>query len=288
MKKLFLLTIIIICTPLLLAGCSYKIIEDKTTDKSAIIESGTQNQQDQINTLKKELDDLKKQGLQQEDPSKLTETQTKELSSIISGWKNRTAFLTCSWLDSSTNTTQTQTATAYIGHSTSGKITAITNRHAVLTDNGNLVDSCVMSMPGNKNSIYISSSDINLHPDSSIDAARFFLDEKDSYLSSLTRKKICFQLPDIKVNIGDQVVILGYPGIGSQKDITATDGIISGYDYPYYVTSAKIDHGNSGGLAILVKGDCYLGVPSGSVVGSMESLGRILEASAIQSTAQNQ
>ena len=84
-----------------------------------------------------------------------------------------------------------------------------------------------------------------------------------------------------KINTGEQVIILGYPSIGSPTDITATDGIISGQDSPYYVTSAKIDHGNSGGLAILVKNDCYFGIPSGAVVGSVESLGRILDVNAI-------
>jgi len=42
------------------------------------------------------------------------------------------------------------------------------------------------------------------------------------------------------------------------------------YDGNYYVTSAKIDHGNSGGTAILVNNDCYIGIPSASVVGSVD------------------
>lgn len=79
-----------------------------------------------------------------------------------------------------------------------------------------------------------------------------------------------------KPAIGDKIVILGYPSIGATSGITATEGIISGYDGLYYVTSAKIEHGNSGGIAVLVKDNCVLGMPSASVVGSIESLGRIL------------
>lgn len=83
--------------------------------------------------------------------------------------------------------------------------------------------------------------------------------------------------------IGDQVLILGYPvngGTGQASTaITATQGIISSYDGEYYVTDAPIDHGNSGGAAILVKDDCYLGIPTWVQSGSFSSLGRILKAS---------
>lgn len=84
--------------------------------------------------------------------------------------------------------------------------------------------------------------------------------------------KVCKENP----LIGDQVVILGYPGIGSQDGITATEGIISGIEKDYFVTSAKVEHGNSGGAAILVKDDCYLGPPSYGQSGTVESLSRIL------------
>ena len=49
----------------------------------------------------------------------------------------------------------------------------------------------------------------------------------------------------------------------------------------YIVTDAKIDHGNSGGAAILIKDDCYLGIPSAAVVGSIESYGRILKSNLV-------
>src|SRR3989344_5363432 len=89
--------------------------------------------------------------------------------------------------------------------------------------------------------------------------------------------------PNIKlcpsVEIGDKLLVLGYPKIGAKTGLTITDGIVSGIDKNYFITSAKIDKGNSGGAAILVKDDCYLGIPSSSAVGVIESLGRILKAS---------
>lgn len=79
------------------------------------------------------------------------------------------------------------------------------------------------------------------------------------------------------VKLGEKIIVLGYPGIGSMNDITVTEGIISGEEQEYYVTSAKIDSGNSGGAAISADRDCFIGTPTATVVGEAESLGRILK-----------
>ena len=81
-----------------------------------------------------------------------------------------------------------------------------------------------------------------------------------------------------KASIGDSLIVLGYPSYGADySEITATEGIVSGYDGEYYTTSAKIEQGNSGGVAILQKDNCYLGIPTAVRLGAFESLGRILD-----------
>ena len=279
---------VIVTVLILVFLTGYFSLSRKGSNDAQVPQQNTSSQQEEINTLKSELDALKTKQASDAKSATASRNSRPDLSSIISGWRNRTAFLLCSGVSPVTGKPYMQTATAYIHRFSDGKVSAITNKHAVIDDYGYLVNSCEIAIPTDPNSIFVSSQSINLHPDPTIDASRMFLDNTDPFLSSLSKKKVCFQQTDIKVNIGDQVVILGYPAIGSPTDITATEGIISGYDYPYYITSAKIDHGNSGGLAILVKGDCYLGIPTGAAVGSIESLGRILEASVIQSTAQNQ
>lgn len=82
-----------------------------------------------------------------------------------------------------------------------------------------------------------------------------------------------------RASVGEQILILGYPGIGSSNDITVTEGIISGYENGYYITSAKVEQGNSGGAAILVDSNCYLGIPTFAYSGQIESLARILDLS---------
>jgi len=95
-------------------------------------------------------------------------------------------------------------------------------------------------------------------------------------------------LPDIEncneyYNIGTEVQVFGYPGIGSSVVVTLTEGIISSFEKIgnayYYLTSAKIEEGNSGGMAftdITENSSCVVGIPTFVETGSMESLGRIL------------
>lgn len=83
--------------------------------------------------------------------------------------------------------------------------------------------------------------------------------------------------------IGTKIKIFGYPGIGSNTVISLTEGIISSFEKIdnayYYLTSAKIERGNSGGLAltdISENASCVVGVPTFVLAGDIESMGRIL------------
>ena len=61
--------------------------------------------------------------------------------------------------------------------------------------------------------------------------------------------------------------------------MTVTDGIVSGIEYtaygPIYKTSAKIDKGNSGGLAIDNNSKCGIGIPTWATSGAFDGLGYI-------------
>ena len=244
------------------------------------VKQDTDTSQEQIDDLKKELEALKQK--ESTNSKTVQSIQNKpDLVSIISEWKNRTAFLLCSKTDYNGKLIQ-QSATAYIHRfqGENGGVRAVTNKHAVLDDYGYAFTNCAISIPGAPKIYTPATGGIVLHENPLFDVAQIYLDNADPYIASIDRKKVCYKQTSAKPYLGDQVVILGYPGIGSSNDITATEGIISGYDYPYFITSAKIDHGNSGGVAILVKDDCYLGLPTGSAVGEIESLGRILDISA--------
>ena len=56
---------------------------------------------------------------------------------------------------------------------------------------------------------------------------------------------------------------------------------MSGFESNYFVTSAKVERGNSGGTAVLLKNNCFLGVPTFVQSGALESLARILDVNVL-------
>lgn len=114
-----------------------------------------------------------------------------------------------------------------------------------------------------------------------------------NYNYSLGKVRYCPKL----MPVGTPTVIIGFPayskrdstvtiaGIGTVNTIfrTATNGIISGYDTSSqsgeanYFVSAKIDNGNSGGMALAKdsSGLCVLGLPTWLTVGNYETQGLV-------------
>tara|TARA_Y100000310_G_scaffold341968_1_gene443131 strand:+ start:795 stop:1706 length:912 start_codon:yes stop_codon:yes gene_type:complete len=81
--------------------------------------------------------------------------------------------------------------------------------------------------------------------------------------------------------LGDPVRIFGYPQTSGGFYLTVTDGIISSFsDEGVILTSAKIDEGNSGGLAVDQKG-CMVGIPIAISEGTYQNLGVIISTDLI-------
>ena len=82
--------------------------------------------------------------------------------------------------------------------------------------------------------------------------------------------------------LGDSVRIYGYPVTSGGLNLTVTDGVISSFaDDGDILTSAKVDSGNSGGLAVDQSG-CWLGIPSAVVSGNYQNLGVIIPGSIVE------
>jgi len=77
------------------------------------------------------------------------------------------------------------------------------------------------------------------------------------------------------VKLGEPIRIFGYPALSGGYSLTITDGVVSSFPGDgLIVTSAKISHGNSGGLAVDING-CMIGVTSMVNSDELESLGVI-------------
>ncbi len=200
-----------------------------------------------------------------------------DLAGIIGEWRKRTAHVTCSF--GIFGTSRGSGVLVYISDGNGLRYGVLTNEH-VLSASGRLATSCTAVFPDNAynftarrdaNEIQISTK--------GYDFGILFISSPNSFVTSTAanESRLCKANPAV----GDETVILGYPVIGSGNDITATEGIISGFDGDYYITSAKVEQGNSGGGAILLKNNCMLGIPTFVQLGNLEALARILKMSVI-------
>lgn len=86
---------------------------------------------------------------------------------------------------------------------------------------------------------------------------------------------------DETVKLGEQVRVYGYPISTGGASLTVTDGIVSSLPGEGLIlTSAKIDQGNSGGVAVDSNG-CMIGIPSAVSKGEYENMGVIISTNLI-------
>ncbi len=229
---------------------------------------------EEIASLRQELLSLKTKS---EKESKLIsskpDTTAGVLTDVVKQWSPRVAHVECEWKDSQGNVYQKGSGSATLVYFSNAGVKAISSKHVFLNSRKDFPATCKVE-PLNSTSYSVNINDDTLLVAKDEDWAYLSLPQ-DLNLVNITKQKVrvC-----TSVESGDELVVLGYPKIGSKTGLTVTEGIVSGEDGSYYITSAKIDKGNSGGAAILVKNNCYLGIPSASVVGIIESLGRILKA----------
>ncbi len=229
---------------------------------------------EEIALLKQQLTELQNKPIETKTINNTVQVEAKDpVANIVKKWSPRVAHMECHWFDTNDKLYAKGSGSATLVNFYGLGMRAVTNKH-LMVYKSYLPKSCDVELTsGATYTIPITKDNVSIGENE--DWAYVTL-PKDGVLSSITAKDVraCKN-----VEVGDKVLILGYPKIGSKIGLTVTEGIVSGNDKNYYITSAKIDKGNSGGAAILVEDDCYLGIPSASVVGQIESLGRILKSS---------
>ncbi|MHB8913805.1 MAG: S1 family peptidase [Minisyncoccota bacterium] len=241
-------------------------------------------QQAEIDALKRTVEDLKNQKPQtviKEVPAKTT-----SITDIVNEWGPVIPIVVCNFRNSNGTIVESSVGSAILRQrSGDHPYTILTNKHVVTNSIGNFANDCQIQFPNDSQIFTAPTAQIVLDPNGTDGAQIVILTPNDNIINLIARskKKFCTSIP----SVGDTVVILGYPAIGASSGITATEGIISGYDGDYYVTSAKIDHGNSGGAAIDLKNNCDLGIPTYVISGQLESLARILKAQALDAGNEN-
>ncbi|MCG2690412.1 hypothetical protein L6252_04030 [Candidatus Parcubacteria bacterium] len=271
----------------------------------------TKQQQEELEQKQKKLEEKQNEL---EGQQKKSAESSYNIASIIEQWSPYVASIECEFRYSDTNRlykTQGGSATLMeidnISLDSNGKyiadlpyVRALTNKHVLLDSDKYVPRVCYVNLYGYSLALFRQEWGLDFDElssnigDISKSTSGFlvdwgtvnFIDEqkkgivhiKENLLNKFNPADHICGFPDIGElpDSGDEIIILGYPAIGDEYDVTVTRGIISGTDDGYYITDAKIDHGNSGGAAILLKNNCLFGIPTAAVTGEIESLGRIL------------
>lgn len=90
---------------------------------------------------------------------------------------------------------------------------------------------------------------------------------------------VCIDEP---LQLGEDMKIYGYPDATGGITLTVTEGVVSSFSEDGYIlTSAKINYGNSGGLAVDARG-CFIGIASAFIEDSIENYGIIIPINFIE------
>lgn len=113
-----------------------------------------------------------------------------------------------------------------------------------------------------------------------------YIDEDGKSWGNYLKSFPSFQFNDVcktkDIKLGDSVRIYGYPVTSGGYNLTITEGIVSSFnDDGTILTTAQVDSGNSGGLAV-DQDDCFVGIPSAVVRGNYQNLGVIIPPNLIK------
>ena len=252
------------------------ITKQKETSEALI--ASQQRALDDVKSKLNELENRKPQviykTIQDTTPKELTVAQ------IAKEWSPQVVYVYCEWIYSNGTFDTAASGSGFITKFSGGIFQVVTNKHVLLDEGKYRPNFCSTHFLNGEKYTTNWGDGTNFTQNANFDAGAINISGLSDNVKQMVENHGASYCPN-EPEIGDKVVVLGYPGIGSSSGITVTEGIISGYEGAYYVTSAKIDHGNSGGIAVSVKNNCIVGMPSASIGGSLESLGRILSTKAM-------
>lgn len=239
----------------------YSNLESDNINLQNQLASNSQSYQSQISKLKSEIQSL----------GTMPSTNSYTTAEASSFWSQYTVKLSCNFAGEFTAE----------GSGLLIEDGVITNAHVFTEEVDGVLygpDYCTVSSPKLSGSVTVEFDPDDYLTVDGVDFGEILISNPTSQMRGLMDDGVLDKMCDPQnVAIGDEMIVLGYPYTGSTQSVTVTDGIVSGFENNFYVTSTKIEHGNSGGVAVLIKDNCYLGVPTFVASGELESLGRILD-----------
>lgn len=186
-----------------------------------------------------------------------------KLEDVVKAWRPYTVRVTCITLDANGNKKSYSDGSGFLTVNPNRGPMVFTNKHVFYVKDGTLSDYCDVYFPESKEVIKIEKKN-RFVSGKGQDRGALVIAQPSEYISNLVKNKKITVNDCLRANADstDEIVILGYP-IGKPKDdISYAQGKIVGYQDKYFVSTATIVSGYSGGVAVSLKDNCYLGIPT--------------------------
>ncbi len=186
-----------------------------------------------------------------------------KLEDVIKEWRPYTVRVTCITLDANGNKKSYSDGSGFLTIDPNRGPMVFTNKHVFYVKDWTLSDYCDVYFPESKEVIKIEKKN-RFVSGKGQDRGALVITQPSEYVSNLVKNKKITVNDCLRANTDstDDIVILGYP-IGKPKDdISYAQGKIVGYQDKYFVSTATIVSGYSGGVAVSLKDNCYLGIPT--------------------------
>lgn len=243
-----------------------------------------QTNQDQINQLKQEIEGLKNQKPTIIEKTTIQQNNTLDNSNNITAQELSKYLTGVGRINCYKNNYNYSSASGSLWIM-NNKYFVVTNRHAVAGDKCELVFA-----DGLQGGWYPLAKEL-INYDNNLDLAFIEITIPTKWTESIPVSQLNYDISKLPkcvnmMSIGSPLVLIGFPSSGGRLNRIITNGIISGHDNttfatglsaPDYFVSAKIDAGNSGGIALAKdsNGLCVLGIPTWVSIGEYDTQGMI-------------
>ncbi|MBI3335501.1 MAG: trypsin-like peptidase domain-containing protein [Candidatus Portnoybacteria bacterium] len=273
---------VIVTVLLLVFVGGYFLLAKKSDNAEVISENTTNTQQSEIDALKKQIEDIK--NTKPAAPQTITKDQSDKLQVSATFIAERTAMLHCLQIEGTENEIRALYDVPVYEPAIEGSSVIISAKGEILTNAHVVGDTplCLVQTAKAPNYSVPSPSYYArvLAVDKKLDIAKLQT-ISDIEGNPVTQNLKYFEIAKQTPSAGQKIYVAGFSA-ASNKRLSITEGIISGYDDTsgyiqgtFLITSAKIDSGNSGGAAFTNEGK-LIGLPT-FIMGNYEILGYILD-----------
>lgn len=185
------------------------------------------------------------------------------LEEVIKEWRPYVVRVTCITLDSNGNKKSYSDGSGFLAYDPAKGPSVITNRHVFKIKDGTYTDYCDVYFPESKEVVKVDKKDRSVSS-KGYDRGNLVITQPSEYVSNLAKNPIAISrdCKNAKPDSTEDIVIMGYPMGKPKDDISYAQGKIVGYQDKYFVSTATIVSGYSGGVAVSLKDNCYLGIPT--------------------------